>query len=285
MNNNIDPAIGLVLGGGGARGLAHIGVLRVLEREQIPIACVAGTSIGGLIGAVYAAGISMADLLAEVEQISKLSEFLRLMDVRISMQGISVKGARIYDYIAGLLGPELTFADLQRPLAMVAVDLDSGRQVVLQGGLVSDAVRATISIPGIFAPAELGDFRLVDGGILNNVPVNVAHSLGAKKTIAVDVLPDYTANHPGQEAVVRPLTPPFLPGTLQELYQVLMVMIAAITHERLKASPPDVLIRPAIPADVTLLYGFSRASELIAAGEAAAETALPHIQALLNDEL
>ena len=273
--------IGLVLGGGGARGLAHIGVLRVLEREQIPISFIAGTSIGGLIGAVYAAGIAMDDLTAEVHHLSRLSEFLRLMDVRISMQGISVKGARIYDYIAGLLGAELTFADLKRPLAMVAVDLYSGRQVILQGGLVSDAVRATISIPGIFAPAQLGDLRLVDGGVLNNVPVDVGRSLGAERIIAVDVLPDYSPNHPGQEPIARPLTPPFLPGSLQEVYQVLMVMISAITGERLKANPPDILIRPAIPPTITLLYGFSHAVEIITAGEAAAEAALPQIRTLL----
>jgi NTE family protein len=277
------PSIGLVLGGGGARGLAHIGVLRVLERAQIPIGYVAGTSIGGLIGAVYAAGISLDDLTAEVKNLSKLTEFLRLMDVRISSHGISIKGARIYDYIAGLLGSELTFADLKLPLAMVAVDIYTGRQVILQGGLVSDAVRATISIPGIFTASQLGDFRLVDGGILNNVPVDVARSLGAQRVIAVDVLPDYTSNRPGQEPAVPPLTPPFLPGSLQELYQMLMVMISAITHSRLKENPPDVLIRPEIASDVTLLYGFSRANEMIAAGEKAAEAALPEIQRLKDE--
>jgi NTE family protein len=280
---SLQPSIGLVLGGGGARGLAHIGVLRVLEREQIPIACVAGTSIGGLIGAVYAAGMSLDDLTAEVDHISKFTEFLRLMDVNISTQGISIKGARIYDYIAGLLGARLTFADLQRPLAMVAVDIYTGRQVVIQGGLVSDAVRATISIPGIFTSSQLGDYRLVDGGILNNVPVDVARSMGAQRVIAVDVLPDYSPNHPGQEPIVPPLTPPFLPGSLQELYQMLMVMISTITHHQLKENPPDVLIRPQIPSNVTLLYGFSRAADIIAAGEAAAEAALPQIQRMKDE--
>lgn len=279
------PAFCLVLGGGGARGLAHIGVLRVLEREGIPISHIAGTSIGGLIGAVYAAGLSLDALSAEVENISKVSEFLRLMDVSVSTQGISIKGARIYDYIAGLLGSELTFADLKRPLAMVAVDLYSGRQVILQGGLVSDAVRATISIPGIFAASQLGDYRLVDGGVLNNVPVDVGRSLAPAGTpvIAVDVLPDYSANHPGQEAIVPPLAPPFLPGSLQEVYQVLMMMISALTHERLKENPPDLLIRPHIPANVTLLYGFSRAAEIVAAGEEAAEAALPEIRRMRDE--
>jgi NTE family protein len=282
--DSLKEGIGLVLGGGGARGLAHIGVLRVLEREGIPVSHVAGTSIGGLIGAVYAAGISMEQLTSEVDNISHVSEFLRLMDVSVSTQGISIKGARIYDYIAGLLGSDVTFSDLQRPLAMVAVDIYSGRQVVLQGGLVSDAVRATISIPGIFASSPLGDYRLVDGGILNNLPVDVGRSLAPPGTplIAVDVLPDYSANRPGQEPVVAPLEPPLLPGTLQELYQVLMIMISALTSERLKQYPPDVLIRPAIPATVTLLYGFSRAADIVAAGEAAAEAALPQIRTLLS---
>lgn len=283
--NQTGNGIALVLGGGGARGLAHIGVLRVLEREGIPVSHIAGTSIGGLIGAVYAAGLSMDALTAEVDNISKVTEFLRLMDVSISTQGISVKGARIYDYIAGLLGSELTFADLQRPLALVAVDLYSGRQVILQGGLVSDAVRATISIPGIFTASELGDYRLVDGGVLNNLPVDVGRSLAPAGTpvIAVDVLPDYSPNHPGQEAIVPPLSPPFLPGSLQEVYQVLMVMISALTHERLKENPPDLLIRPHIPPGVTLLYGFNRAADIVAAGEEAAEAALPEIRRMKEE--
>lgn len=274
--------IGLVLGGGGARGLAHIGVLRVLEREGIPIDLIAGTSMGGLVGALYAAGIPLDELEQEVGKLSRFSEQLRLLDISISAAGLSVRGRRIYNYMADLLGEELTFADLGIPLAMVAVDLKTGRDIVLQGGLVIDAVRASISIPGIFMPMELGDYRLVDGGVLNNVPVDVATAMGATHTIAIDVLPGFSRDIQANQALEPPAQIPFAPLYLNETYHVLMIMIAALTESRLRQSPADLLIRPDLPDNVTLLTGFHQSTDIIAAGEAATEAALPDIQALLD---
>lgn len=195
------PRLGLVLGGGGARGLAHIGVLRVFERENIPIACIAGTSMGGLVGALYAASVPLSRVEQELLRLSSVTEQLRLVDVDISATGLSIRGRRIYNFMADLLGEELTFADLRLPLAMVSVDIHTGREVTLQGGLVIDAVRATISVPGVFMPVDLGDYRLVDGGVLDNVPVDVARSMGATHTVAVDVLPSFSRNVPGMEPV------------------------------------------------------------------------------------
>nr|HMT20737.1 patatin-like phospholipase family protein [Promineifilum sp.] len=185
------PRLGLVLGGGGARGLAHIGVLHVLEQAGIPIDYLAGTSMGGLVGALFAAGIPFPVVEQEVARLGDVKEQLRLIDVSITSAGLSIRGRRIYNFMADLLGDDLTFADLRLPLAMASVDLKTGRPIVLQGGLVIDAVRATISIPGVFEPVELGDYRLVDGGVLNNVPVDIALDMGATRTIAVDVLPSY----------------------------------------------------------------------------------------------
>jgi len=273
-----------MLGGGGARGLAHIGVLRVLERERIPVACVAGTSMGGLIGALYAAGVAIERVEAEVVRLSRVTEQMRLVDFELSAAGLSVRGRRIYNMLAELLGEELTFADLRLPLAMVSVDVRTGRPVTLQGGLVIDAVRATISIPGIFTPVDLGDYRLVDGGVLDNVPVDVAHALGATHTVAVDVLPSYSRNQPGVAPVETGLQLAFAPQQFAEIYQVLMIMIAAVTEAQLRQYPPDLLIRPALSPHVTLLSGFNRADELIAAGEAAAVAALPAIRTLLAGE-
>lgn len=278
------PRLGLVLGGGGARGLAHIGVLRVLERERIPVACVAGTSMGGLIGALYAAGVAIERVEAEVVRLSRVTEQMRLVDFELSAAGLSVRGRRIYNMLAELLGEELTFADLRLPLAMVSVDVRTGRPVTLQGGLVIDAVRATISIPGVFTPVDLGDYRLVDGGVLDNVPVDVAHALGATHTVAVDVLPSYSRNQPGVAPVETGLQLAFAPQQFAEIYQVLMIMIAAVTEAQLRQYPPDLLIRPALSPHVTLLSGFNRADELIAAGEAAAVAALPAIRTLLAGE-
>lgn len=280
--NNARPAkLGLVLGGGGARGLAHIGVMRVLQREQISVDLIAGTSMGALVGALYAAGVPIATVEEEISKISRLKEQIRLVDVSISAAGLSVRGRRVYNYMADLLGEDLTFADLRLPLAMVSVDIRTGREVVLQGGLVIDAVRASISVPGVFEPVELGDYRLVDGGVLDNVPVDVARSLGATRTIAVDVLPSFSRNVPGSEPVEAGLQLPFAPLYLNEVYNVLMIMIAALTDDRLREYPPDLLIRPEIPASVTLLSGFNRATDIITAGEIAAEEALPAIRALI----
>lgn len=274
------PKLGLVLGGGGARGLAHIGALRVLLRERVRIDYIAGTSMGALIGALYAAGLSIADIEAEVEQLSRLTEQLRMIDISISTSGLSVRGRRIYNHLADLLGEELTFADLRVPLAMVAVDVHSGRDVVLQGGSVIDAVRASISIPGVFMPVELGDYRLVDGGVLNNVPVDVATAMGAERTLAIDVLPAFSAL-PDESAPGTTLPRlPFAPLYLNETYHVLMIMIAALTESRLSRFPPDLLVRPELPENVTLLTGFQYASEIIQAGEAAVETVLPSVLAL-----
>jgi len=259
-------------------------VLRVLERERIPVACVAGTSMGGLIGALYAAGVAIERVEAEVVRLSRVTEQMRLVDFELSAAGLSVRGRRIYNMLAELLGEELTFADLRLPLAMVSVDVRTGRPVTLQGGLVIDAVRATISIPGIFTPVDLGDYRLVDGGVLDNVPVDVAHALGATHTVAVDVLPSYSRNQPGVAPVETGLQLAFAPQQFAEIYQVLMIMIAAVTEAQLRQYPPDLLIRPALSPHVTLLSGFNRADELIAAGEAAAVAALPAIRTLLAGE-
>jgi len=282
--------IALALGGGGARGLAHVGVLRALEREGIPIDGIAGTSMGGLVGALYAAGVPLDTVEAELDRLSNVKEQMRLVDVSISAAGLSVRGRRVYNFMADLVGEDLTFADLRLPLVMVAVDIRTGRPVLLQGGLVIDAVRATISVPGVFMPVDLGDFRLVDGGVLDNVPVDVArgmgasHGLGAPRVIAVDVLPSFSDNTPGQEPASIGLQLPFAPLQLNETYHVLMIMIAALTESRLREYPPDLLIRPVLPPDITLLTGFNRAAEIVAAGEAATVAALPAIRALLRGE-
>lgn len=278
------PRLGLVLGGGGARGLAHIGVLRALDRAGITVDLIAGTSMGGLVGALYCAGVPLETVEVEVLRLGQVKEQLRLVDVSVTAAGLSVRGRRIYNMMADLLGEDLTFADLRVPLAVVATDIRAGREVILQGGLVIDAVRATISVPGVFMPVDLGDYRLVDGGVLDNLPVDVARGMGATRTIAVDVLPSFSQNTPGMSPVEMGLQLPFAPLYLNETYHVLMIMIAAQTESRLRQFPPDLLIRPALPPNVTLLSGFNRAEEIVDAGDAAAESVLPAIRALLARE-
>lgn len=272
--------IGLVLGGGGARGLAHIGVLKVLLRERIPIDVISGTSMGGIVGAMHAAGISIEQMEAEALKRGDIGQIFKLVDLRLVGSGL-LGGKRIKKLLTDLLGPETTFADLQLPFAVVSVDYTSGREVVLKEGNLVDAVRATMSVPGVFEPVELNGCQLLDGGVLDNVPVGVARELGAEKIIAVDVLPNFRLNSPGQEPIVPPLKPKGLPKSYRQLWHVELVMIAALTDFRLKETQPDVVIRPDLPVDMDLLMSFDRPREAIECGERAAEAALPHMRALL----
>ncbi len=171
--------VGLALGGGGARGMAHVGVIRVLEREGIPIDCIAGTSAGSLAGAAYAGGIRGHDLV-------ELALRLRWRDIVRPVwprQGF-VSFARLEDFVAELLGdPE--FADLEIPYAAMAADLATGEQVVLKEGRVAPAVQASCSVPGIATPVAIDGRLLADGGVVNNLPISAVRALGADVVIAV----------------------------------------------------------------------------------------------------
>src|SRR5512139_2646542 len=268
------PKIGLALGGGGARGLAHIGILKVLQREQIPIDVISGTSMGGIVGAMHAVGLSTEQMEAEALKRGDLGQIFKLIDLRLIGSGL-LGGKRIKKLLADMLGAGTTFADLRLPFAVVSVDYTSGREVVLKDGNVVDAVRATMSVPGVFEPVELNRCNLLDGGVLNNVPVDVARELGAEKIIAVDVLPNFRLNEPGQEPVVPPLKAKRTPKAYRQLWHVELVMIAALTEFRLHEARPDAIIRPDLPADMDLLMSFDRPQEAIECGVQAAEAALP----------
>ena len=276
------PRVGLALGGGGVRGLAHIGVLKVLEREEIPIYAIAGTSMGGLIGAAYAAGLSATDLEAEVLRLAKPNEIVKLVDWKLHRSSL-LTGDKIYSYFVELLGNNPTFAELKMPLALLATDMNSGQEVVLCEGSVVDAMRATMSVPGVFANFEMGNYRLADGGLLNNVPADVAWKLGSTSLIAVDVMPNFSCNKPGETAVVTGFIPRGLPSITHGLWQAMLLMMSAMSGARLKEARPNRIIRPHIPEGVTLFQGLSRAPEIIAAGETAAAQALPHLGQLIRE--
>ncbi len=276
----MSPKIGLALGGGGARGLAHVGILKVLLREQIPIDVITGTSMGGIVGAMHAVGLSPEQMEAEATKRGEIGQIFKLIDLRLVGSGL-LGGKRIKKMLVEMLGADTTFADLRLPFAVISVDYNSGREVVLKDGNLADAVRATMSVPGVFEPVERDGYQLLDGGVLDNVPVGVARSLGADKVIAVDVLPNFRLNEPGQDPVVPPLKTKKMPKAYRQLWHVELVMIAALTEFRLKETRPDVIIRPDLPVDMDLLMSFDRPQEAIACGERAAEAALPEIRALL----
>lgn len=276
------PTLGLALGGGGARGLSHVGILRVLEAEGIEADVVAGASMGGLIGAAYAAGFPVSAIEREVLEVSRRSKLVKLADWRLTLQGL-FSGKKFEAYLGEVIGTGLTFADLKRPLALAASDLVSGREIVLKSGRVVPAMRATMSIPGVFAPVEWeGRYRLVDGGILNNVPADLARSLGADVVVAVDVLPFFRENAPGAPPRVEPLELPYILPGMRDVWEATFVAVSALTACNLQRSKPEVVIRPALPADVTLVTGFNRAEYLVEAGARAARAALPAIRAALE---
>ncbi len=161
--------ITLALGGGGVRGVAHIGVLRALEHNNLKIKAIAGTSAGGLVGAVYAAGYSTEKIQAAIEELNQNRSFSRNSDDHPSLLGISWVSKKLSE----LLG-DMTFDDLKIPYAATAVSLQSGKEIILHEGKVLDAVCATIAIPGVFPSQEIGGRVLVDGGVLDPVPVRLA---------------------------------------------------------------------------------------------------------------
>ena len=237
--------LALALGGGGARAFAHVGVLEVLHREKIPVVAIAGTSMGAMIGAMWAAGLPPSVMRDEVKRIGGVSELLKLIDLAIRPGSITVKGSRITEYLAEQIGDELRIEDLKAPFAATATDIISGREVELRSGPVVDAVRASLSLPGLFEPVERDGMRLVDGGVLNNVPVALARSLADVPVVAVDVLPSFEPNRPGEQPLVGPLQTPLATRWLEDLVQVQLAMVSAITACNLAADPPDLVLRPA----------------------------------------
>jgi NTE family protein len=270
----------LALGGGGARGVAHVGVLEVLEEQGIPVRGIAGTSMGGLVGALHASGQSAAAIADHVRRFARPREVLRLIDVGLGPGGLSVRGVRLYERLAEQLEGSMDFEHLGIPFAVTAVDLDTGREVILAEGSVPTAVRATISVPGVFEPVRYRDMKLVDGGLLRNVPVEPARRLGPHPVVAVDVLPPFGENEPGQPPRHPPLVARRVPRRINDASHLRLIMIAHITATQLAACPPDLLLRPALPPEITVLAGFHRTEELFEAGRAAARDALPRLSAL-----
>ncbi len=181
--------IGLVLGSGAARGLAHIGVIKALEEENIPIDMIAGTSMGALIGACYAKNGDITDF---EEVILKMDwrRLLQLVDFNLAVmfKGF-VRGDKVKELLKTIIG-DIEFKDLKIPLVVVATDVNTGEEVIIKEGSVVEAVRASISIPVVFMPVKFKGKFLIDGGIVNPVPVDVIKRMGATSIIACNVIHD-----------------------------------------------------------------------------------------------
>jgi NTE family protein len=275
------PKVGVALSGGGARGLAHIGVLKVLEGAGVPIDMLSGTSMGGVVAAAYASGLTPEFMEQEALRMASPRRLLSLADPTFPQRGL-FEGQKIRAYLKDRLG-ECTFEDLRCPLTLVAVNLNDSQAVTLNEGRVTDALRATIALPGIFKPVERDDQLLVDGGLLDNLPADVVRQMGADIVIAVDVIAgDNTFSAMIQTLRERRYVPGGLASTFEVMLRSLDVMMKEINKHRLVEAAPEVVIRPDIPPGVSVLIGFSRAADAIAAGERATAAVLPEIEERLK---
>src|SRR3989440_9403687 len=251
--------VGLALGGGFARGFAHLGVLQVLEQNRIPISCIAGTSVGSILGAAYASG-------APLERIIATCRTLRFRDIarwRVSRLGLA-SNQRLGDLIERVFDSR-HLEDLRIPLAVVATDLTSREPVVFTQGNLADAIRASCAFPGLFEPVEIGTRCLADGGLVAPVPTRATRDIGAATVIGISV---------GMQDGHR--------GAPTNIFQVVSRAVNAAQKHQLEIWEryADLVLRP----DVQSLAwdDFDRADEAIAAGAAATLSALPRIEKMLD---
>lgn len=306
MKKSNTNRIGLALGGGSARGWAHIGVIQTLNRAGIYPDIVCGTSIGALVGAAYVDG-----------DLERLDEWVRSLTLQtvvsfldFSLNGGLIKGDRLIEFFRNHFA-DREISDLPLSFAAVATDLYSGREVWLQEGSVLHAVRASIALPGLFTPTQHEGRWLVDGGLVNPVPVSLCRAMGADWVIAVDLNADLVGRRFRQKPAkpsrkknpqeAKTLTDSVMaqiqarmsqlginqrdaadkpPAMLDVLATSINIMQVLITRSRLAGEPADVMITPHL-AELGLME-FHRAAIAIEEGQRAAEQALPQLMGLLN---
>ena len=292
------PRIGLALGSGSARGWSHIGIIRVLEEAGISPDIVCGTSIGSLVGAAYADG-----------QIERLETWVRgltwkgvvgLLDFTVA--GGLIMGEKLFTFIRGHFHDK-DIAALPKSFGAVATELVTGREVWLREGSMVDAVRASAALPGLFTPSQLDGRLLVDGALVNPVPVSLCRAMGADIVIAVDLNADLIGRHAKGADMPATATPGALtiwdklprglgrlrnghaaPKDMPSIFDVmsisLNIMQVRITRSRLAGEPADILIRPRL-ANFALM-DYHRAALAIEEGERAAQQALPELKELIG---
>jgi NTE family protein len=255
-----EPAkIALVLGAGASRGFAHVGVIKVLEMNKVPIHMVVGTSAGSVIGSLYAYGNSAFKL----QEITLSVEKGDIIDPLIVPTNGFIKGDKLEEFINKTL-KNTTIDKLKIPFYAVATDIQSGQEFLFSGGNTGAAVRASCAIPGVFRPVKIGDRMYVDGGVVSPVAVDAARKLGANMVIAVDV----------SSVVER--TPP--EGTMETIVQSVNIMYAKLAATQLCNA--DVVIRPKVGHIAS--FDFAKRHEAILEGEKATIDVLPQIMDLLT---
>lgn len=254
------PRVALVLGGGAARGFAHIGVIKSLEKAGIPVDLIVGTSAGSLVGALYADSANAQKL----ETIMRKTYFFDLADFSHCPFGLGlISGRQLQHYITNRC-QSAWFDQLKIPLVVVATDFTSGEPVCLSSGPIAPAVNASCAMPGAIRPVDLYGYRLIDGGMVAQVPVQIAKSFHPQMIIAVNIEADYSAIMPTSSV-----------GILTRAFDISLHAIAQYSGQG-----ADVIIHPNV-AD-TGVFDISRKHELIQVGYEAGEKALPKIKAILK---
>ncbi|MCK5712351.1 MAG: patatin-like phospholipase family protein [Hyphomicrobiaceae bacterium] len=272
MSDSRASKLGLALGGGGALGWAHIGVLEILQENGIEADVVAGTSIGGLVGACYVSGNMQK--LEDIARSITWFDILKTADVKLWTSGL-LGGDRVTELLSTHLG-DLTFDDIAKPFGVVAADLAKHKEILIRSGPLVEALRATISLPGIFEPVVRDDAVLIDGGVKNPVPVSACRQMGAERVIAVNVAGDYegiaraTGVVPGKA---------FEAGTFEVVMAAFAMVLNELTRARLAEHPADFLITPRIGHIQP--HAFNQAGALIELGREAALDSLPSLKSLL----
>jgi NTE family protein len=255
--------IGLALGGGGARGLAHLGVLKVLKRENIKIDYICGVSMGAFMGSYYALGLDLEALEKEVVKTTKRKAVKELLDLNGFKVSI-LKGKKTDKYIRKYLN-NYKFSDTKIPLNIVATDLANGDEILLKKGDISEAVLASLSVPGIFPPVKIDDRYLIDGGVVNCTPVDVVEKMGADFIIGVDLVMKRNIK----------LDKPGLVTTLMQSYEI--IRTHGIKHKIDSVLKDKIIIKPKLNGTIDS-FKFYDIDKFIKAGEDEAEKMLPEIR-------
>jgi len=255
----LPQGIGLALGGGFARGYAHLGVLKVFEEQKIPIACISGSSIGSILGAAYASGTPLGRIIGKCREI-RFRDFARW---RVSRFGLA-SNDRLEELLHRFFDSQ-QLEHLKIPMAVVATDLDTGDPVVFKQGALAEAIRASCAFPGLFEPVQIGTRYLADGGLVAPVPTRAARELGAEIVVGVSV-----GLHDGRR------------GTPANIFQVVSRAVSAAQKNQLEVWEryADLVLRP--PVQAIAWDDFQRIDEAMEVGAAVARSALPQIRKFLD---
>jgi NTE family protein len=287
----LGATVGVALGGGAAFGIAHLGVLQVLEKHGIPIDLIAGCSQGSIVGVGYAAGVTTKEMIEIALQLGHWKNSLLAVDLTITRPGLLL-GDSFVRIFEPYLKKVRSFENLLMPCMTVATDIESGERVPIGSGLLTTAFRASAAVPMVFAPVKMGERVLVDGGVSDPVPAEVVNSMGADLCVAVNVVPPLKLGVENAVSKAVRLVNRFnpisylngVPG-MPAMFDIIMNSMQVLQHElgNFKAISADVLIKPDL-SDFTWIE-YYRSDELIQRGAEAAERAMPAIHRALDQKL